>query len=133
MKLLKTTILLVLFCSCKNTQEQQNNLDIWENIQKEVEIKNLNYLLKISNDTLSCLGCNNGKDWTTKHGFFNNHIEQMRTVKNKKYTYYVEEINSVGDFKKRYRINYEFKKYNLIYTLLESENEIRFQGVFSIP
>lgn len=132
MKLFKVLILFLLFCSCKK-REQQKRLDIWENIQKEAEVNNLEYLLKISNDTLDCLGCNNGQDWATKQDFFNNHMNQIYQIKNKSYTYYVEKINGKESFNKRYRINYEFKNHNLIYTIIKNKNGIRFQGVFSIP
>lgn len=133
MKFLKALILLTIFCSCKNRQEQETKLDIWNNIQKAIEVKDTFYLIKISADTVSCLGCNNGKDWTTKHDFFKNHIEQIDMVKNKTYTFQVEDLNNNDNFKKRYRINYKFKNHNLIYTILKGENKIEFRGVFSVP
>ena len=50
----------------------------------------------------------------------------------------MEDINdSNNKFKKRYRITYSKKykgnKYDIIYTILQNNNKIKFQGVFSIP
>ena len=62
----------------------------------------------------------------------------MKLGENKKYSYFKENINDVNnEFKQRIRITYENKykgnKYDIIYTILQNNNTIKFQGVFSIP
>ena len=131
-------MLIILFSSCINKTKDYKKLEIWEKILKSVEEENINYLLKISSDTLQCVVCNNGKDWIKKELFFKNHINQMQLGGNKNYSYYMDDINdSNNKFKKRYRITYSKKykgnKYDIIYTILQNNNKIKFQGVFSIP
>lgn len=125
---------MVLFTFCKEIpqKKQSSKLEIWEDIQKAVRVKDLDYLMQISQDTLDCIECNNGKSKVTKEVFFNNYIEQMNVPNNKKYSYYIEKIN-INGFHKRYRINYKYKNGNTIFTILVGDDKVKFQGVFSVP
>ena len=131
-------ILMLLFSSCISKTKDYKKIEVWEKILKAVKEENINYLLKISSDSLQCLACNNGKDWVKKETFFKDNFDQMKLGENKKYSYFKENINDVNnEFKQRIRITYENKykgnKYDIIYTILQNNNTIKFQGVFSIP
>jgi len=131
-------ILIILFSSCVNKTEVYKKLEIWENVLKAVEEENIDYLLKISSDSLQCLECNNGENWVKKEVFFKNNLDQMKLGDNKKYSYFEENISDVNsEFKERIRITYKKKykgnKYDIIYTILQNNNSLKFQGVFSIP
>ena len=60
-------LLMFVFCISCNKKDK---LIVWEKIQKEVRIKNIDYLLNISKDTLSCIECNKGKSKIIKEDFF---------------------------------------------------------------
>ena len=87
------TVFVTLFSSCEKNTKYFQKQDVWEKILKAVEEDNIDYLLKISSDTLQCIECNNGKDWISKENFFKNSFEDIRLSKNKKYSYFKESIN----------------------------------------
>lgn len=132
-------VIVLLLISCSNNKiQKETKLDVWESILQAVNQNNIDYLLEISADTLSCDECNYGESWIEKENFFRNHFEQMNLGRNDNYDFFVEDISTINNgYDKRYRINYrkEYKgsKYNIIYTILEGENGIQFNGVYSVP
>lgn len=133
-------IFIGLITSCGNQKSQNEEFErlaIWEDIQIAIKENRTSFLLDIAKDTLDCVECNNGKSRISKTDFYSEHLNQIRQPKNKKYNFYTEEINIESESIKKHRINYseEFKgnKYNTIYTIIEKENKIEFQGVFSVP
>jgi len=100
--------------------------------------KRIDYLLKISKDTLECIECNYGESWVLKEDFFTKYLEQIELSDGKEYNVYAEKFCTEKGFDKRYRISYAYgkgfgEKYNAIYTILEGKGGIQFQGVFSVP
>jgi hypothetical protein len=132
-------LLPILILSCTNNQNQKEfeRLEIWEDIRIAVKENRIDYLLEISKDTLECIECNNGEDWILKETFFVNYLEQIEISDSKEYSIYSETYEDEKGFNKRYRINYAYKgkgeKHNSIYTILEGEKGIQFQGVFGVP
>lgn len=131
-------IFIILLSSCKENTKNFKRLQVWEEIQEAVQKKNLSYLLNISSDSLQCLECNEGKDWVTKDVFFKDNFDQMKLGENESYGYFIENIEDLNiGFKERIRISYAKKhkgnKYDIIYTILRNENNIKFLGVFSVP
>lgn len=127
--------LIMLILSCHDKKNQKNNE--WEVILKAVKNKNIEYLLKISEDSLQCLECNNGESWVNKERFFRKNINQMSLASSKNYTLFVEGIKMEDGFNKRIRISYFEKhkgnEYTIIYSILTGENKVKFLGVFSVP
>lgn len=136
LKLVFWLVIFVLSCTNRQSKESFQRLEIWENIQQAVKEKRIDYLLKISKDTLDCVECNNGKSSIAKYAFYANHLDQIEQPYHKEYSIFSEEYNENG-FNKRYRINYAEEygghQYNMIYTILAGKNSIQFQGVFSVP
>lgn len=124
---------LTLFTFCKRTPQVQPKLEIWEDVQKAVFARDIDYLLSISSDTLDCLECNMGESKVSKEDFFNNYLEEIDLLKNEDYSYFVEKINSGDGFEKRYRVNYRYKNGNTICTVLEGNGKIKFKGCLAIP
>lgn len=140
MKLIIKILFIGLFASCANQTNQNEEFErliIWEDIQNAIKENRISFLLDISKDTLECIECNDGKNRISKEEFFSEHIKQIKQPNNKKYSIQIEDIEDESGFNKRYRINYKEKfkgnNYNTIYTVLEKENKIQFQGVFGIP
>lgn len=132
-------IFLLITYSCKKNinKEKNKKLAIWEKILEADNENNISFLLKISEDSLQCVECDNGKSWVKKGEFFNQHIDQLRLGSKTNYSYFVEDIKDITGYNKRYRISYtnKFKgnKYDIIYTILEGQKGIKFLGVFSVP
>jgi|TARA_R110000868_G_scaffold367410_2_gene630380 predicted metalloprotease with PDZ domain len=122
----------IISCQKKSTQK----LDIWEKVLSSVKSNDKEFLIKISNDTLDCIECNEGKSIIIKEKFFSNSYDQLQQLDKKEYSYYVEN-SKIDGYSKLYRINYNKEnngnKYNIIYSLLEGEKGIKFLGVFSVP
>jgi len=121
----------------KRRKKAFERLKIWEDIRIAAKEKRIDFLLEISNDTIQCVECNEGEDWRSKEEFFSNHLEQIEISDTKEYSVYSESYYEEKGYTKRYRINYAYEGgegpgYNLIYTILEGENGIKFQGVFSV-
>lgn len=136
-KLILFIVVLIFSCNDNQSQKEFKRLKVWEGIQLAVKENRIDYLLEISKDTLECIECNDGESWILKEEFYSNYIKQIEQSKNKEYSIYSEEIGDENGFITLHRINYaeEFKgnSFNTIYTILEKENEIQFQGVFSVP
>jgi hypothetical protein len=131
-------IFIILFSSCKENSKNFQKLEVWEKIQEAVQKRNIDYLLNISSDSLQCLECSKGKHWVTKEVFFRDNFDQMKLGENENYGYFIENIEDLNiGFKERIRISYGKKykgnKYDIIYTILRNESNIKFSGVFSIP
>jgi hypothetical protein len=135
-KHIQLVILIMIFSiiSCQNKPTQK--LDIWEKVLSSVKSNDKEFLLKISNDTLDCIECNEGKSRISREKFFSNNYDQLQQLDKKEYSYYVED-SKIDGYSKLYRINYNEEnngnKYNIIYSLLEGEKGIKFLGVFSVP
>lgn len=127
------TVSLTLFTFCNPQTKIQPKNEIWENIQKAVFNRDLDYLLSISADTLDCIECNEGKSKVTKENFFNNYIEEIDFLKDKEYRTFLDEIKTSYGSEKRYRVNYQFTNSNTICTILEGNGKIVFKGCFTIP
>jgi len=132
------TIFIVLFSSCKKSTKNFQKQGVWEEILKAAEEDNIDYLLEISSDTLQCIECNNGRDWVKKEKFFRNNLDNIKLVKNRKYSYFIESINSLeSEFNEIIKITYKNKykgnNYIVIYTILKGEEKIKFLGVSSVP
>jgi len=123
--------------ACSNNQNDFKRLKIWEDIRIAAKEKRIDFLLEISNDTIQCIECNNGSSWISKEEFFTNHIIQIETSDNKEYSVHSEKYDHENGYSKRHRIMYSYKGgeggYNSIFPILEGENGIQFQGVFSVP
>lgn len=131
-------ILILLVPSCITKAKSYQKLEIWENVLNAVKNENVNYLLEISSDSLKCIECNNGRDWVKKEVFFENHLNQMRLGEEKKYSYFKEDvIEKNSQFTEKFRVIYSKQnkgnKYEIVYTLLQGDNKIKFLGVYSIP
>jgi hypothetical protein len=132
------TIFIVLFSSCKKSTKNFQKQGVWEEILKAAEEDNIDYLLEISSDTLQCIECNNGRDWVKKEKFFRNNLDNIKLVKNRKYSYFIESINSLeSEFNEIIKITYKNKykgnNYIVIYTILKGEEKIKFLGASSVP
>lgn len=140
MKISSLILLLpIMILSCVNNQDQKEfkRLKIWEEIRIAVKENRIDYLLKVSKDTLKCIECKDGESFIAKEAFFDAYINQIETSDMKEYSVYCEEYKEVKGFDTRYRINYSYdengKKYNSIYTILTGADKVQFQGVFGIP
>lgn len=137
--ILTVTIFAILFFGCKNVNNDFQKLDAWEKILEAVEEKNIDFLMKISSDSLQCVECNNGKSLVIKKLFFKEHFDQMKLVsRNEKYSYFLEkDIKLNSEFDEIIRISYKKKfegnKYDIIYTIKKKGEKFKFIGVFSIP
>ena len=136
-KLLISIAILILSCSNNQSQKEFDRLNIWEEIQRAVKEKNINYLLENSKDTLECIECNDGENWILKEEFFSKHFDQIVQRHKKEYIIHSEKYEGEKGFDKRYHINYSYEgkgeKYNIIYKIIEGEKGIQFQGVFGVP
>lgn len=139
LKLLLPIIVLILSCTNNQSEKEFERLKIWEDIRIAAKEKRIDYLLEISKDTLECMGGNNGEDWISKEKFISNHLGQIEVSDNKEYSIYSEKYEEENGFNKRYRIGYNYggggkgEKHSSIYTILEGEKGIQFQGVFGVP
>ena len=94
--LLYLTILITLSSCIKANKFER--LIIWEEIQKSIRENNVDFLMSISSDTLSCIECNNGESNVFKEAFFLKHIKQLRQSKNQKYIVHVENNDSIKNY-----------------------------------
>lgn len=107
LKILFSIILLGNLFSCFKEQKKTKKLDAWEKIQNAVTNENIEYLLKISDSTLQCIECENGKSKVTKELFYKKHINQIKQEKKLNYIVYTDTVNTTT---KRHRITYHKRK-----------------------
>jgi len=88
---------------------------------------------------LQCGTCGLSTDsteWLESRELFNKHLGNIKPPLNKEFS--ISLINELSEerIERVYRVNYALgfnEKFNLIYTIIENNNDFKFRGMFMVP
>lgn len=145
---LKYLILLTLFvfsikCSDKVSKEKENFPKIerfWMSIKEAMESKDIEFLVLNSTQKIQCGNCGiklDSIEWFEAELFYKTYLNKIIPQLKKDYNiaYDIGGI-TIDKTEKLHCVNYSMKvkeEYNLLYSIIEKGEYIKFQGMFSIP
>ncbi len=140
--LINILISLIVFSSCniENNSYNEKKLtktdSIWLKFAKAMELKDVDFLINNSLDTISCFDCcidtNNEINYFDAEFIFQNHLDKLMHLKSlSKKEYLISEIDS-----NLIKVVYNVKTsqapeggYSLIFTLIKKDDKYYFQGM----
>ena len=135
-----------IFFACNNSiieeEKERSEVNIfWKKMESAFKDKNTDFLIENSYYRIQCGNCGIKPDsieWFEADYLYFNHLDKIAPpLKNKSYSITQDTVNiEKTKNKKLYRINYPVsgvKNFNLIYSIIEEEQNFKFQGMFTVP